>query len=73
MAPITNTFSVNLSHDEDGYVIAECPEIPGCVSQGHTRAEAMENIRDAIRECMVVRQEQGLPLTVAVERVEVTV
>lgn len=73
MSPTTNTFSVNLSQDEDGYVIAECPEIPGCVSQGRTRAEAMENIRDAIRECLVVRKEQGLPLTVAVERVEVTV
>ncbi|MBY0496471.1 MAG: type II toxin-antitoxin system HicB family antitoxin [Cyanobacteria bacterium] len=69
----TNTFSVTLSRDEDDYVIAECPEIPGCVSQGRTRAEAMDNIRDAIRECLVVRKKKGLPLTIAVERVEVTV
>lgn len=66
----TKTFAVNLSQDEDGYVIAECPEIPGCVSQGRTRAEAMDNIHDAIRECLTVRKEQGLPLTIGVERVE---
>lgn len=69
----TYTLSVILSQDEDGYVVAECLEIPGCVSQGRTRAEAMENIRDGIRECLIVRQEQGRPLAIAVERVEVTV
>jgi predicted RNase H-like HicB family nuclease len=33
---------------EDGYWIAECPSLPGCISQGKTRAEAIENIREAI-------------------------
>ena len=33
---------------EDGYWIAECPSLPGCISQGRTRAEAVENIREAI-------------------------
>ena len=39
---------------EDGYVVAECLEIPGCLSQGMTKEEALENIQDAIRECLSV-------------------
>jgi len=35
--------------DEDGYWIAECPSLPGCISQGETKEEAIENITDAIR------------------------
>lgn len=34
---------------EDGYWVAECPSLPGCVSQGRTRDEAVTNIREAIR------------------------
>ena len=39
---------VTLEQDETGMVVAECPSIPGCVSQGATEAEALENIREAI-------------------------
>jgi predicted RNase H-like HicB family nuclease len=53
--------------------IAECPAIPGCVSQGKTEAEAELNVRDAIRECLAVRAEKGMPLTVATRMVEVAV
>ncbi len=35
---------------ENGYIVAECPELPGCASQGHTRNEALRNIREAIGE-----------------------
>ena len=35
--------------DEDGYWIAECPSLPGCISQGETKEEAIANITDAIR------------------------
>jgi predicted RNase H-like HicB family nuclease len=66
-------FSVTLERDEDGVWIAECPAIPGCVSQGQTRDEAMKNVRDAIKLCLEVRAEQGLPLTVETRQVEVTV
>jgi predicted RNase H-like HicB family nuclease len=59
--------------DEDGAFIAECPSIPGCVSQGSTEEEAERNIRDAIRECLAVRKEQGLPLTLKTREIEVTV
>jgi predicted RNase H-like HicB family nuclease len=62
---------ITIYPDEDGVFIAECPSIPGCVSQGKTEAEAEENIRAAIRECLVVRTEKGLPLTVTTREVEV--
>ena len=57
---------VTLEKDEDGWYVAECPEIPGCVSQGRTEEKALDNIRDAISECLAVRVEEGLPLSVGV-------
>jgi predicted RNase H-like HicB family nuclease len=47
--------------------------IPGCVSQGTTKAEALKNIREAIELCLDVRAERGLPLTIETKDVEVTV
>ncbi|MFH1549559.1 MAG: type II toxin-antitoxin system HicB family antitoxin [Planctomycetota bacterium] len=64
-------FVVTISRDEDGVYVAECPSIPGCVSQGKTEAEATRNVRKAIRECLVVRAERGMPLTVTTKEVEV--
>jgi predicted RNase H-like HicB family nuclease len=55
--------------DEDGVFIAECPSIPGCVSQGRTEEEAEQNIRQAIKECLEVRAQKGLPLTVTTREV----
>jgi predicted RNase H-like HicB family nuclease len=66
-------FHVTLDRDEDGVWIAECPAIPGCVSQGTSRDEALANVREAIKSCLEVRSEQGLPLTVETRQVEVTV
>jgi predicted RNase H-like HicB family nuclease len=48
-------FNVVLTADEDGWFIAEVPELPGCLSQGETREAAMHNIRDAIRGWIKVR------------------
>ena len=56
---------VTIDRDEDGVWIAECPAIPGCLSQGETEDEAMANIREAIALCLEVRAEMGWPLTVA--------
>ena len=39
-------FTVTITRDEDGMFIAECPSIPGCVSQGKTEDEAQDNIQD---------------------------
>lgn len=64
-------FVITLDRDEDGVWIAECPSIPGCVSQGRTRDEATDNVMDAIRSCLVVRAEKGMPLTVETKEVEV--
>ncbi len=47
---------------EDGGFVAECPAIPGCVSEGKTVEEAMANIRDAITGCLSVLQEKGEPI-----------
>lgn len=62
---------VTLDRDEDGVWIVECPSIPGCVSQGSTKDEALANIGDAIKLCLEVRSERGLPLTVETQQVEV--
>jgi predicted RNase H-like HicB family nuclease len=62
---------VTIFQDEDGIFVAECPAVPGCVSQGNTEAEAVENVRQAIRECLEVRAERGMPLTVQTREVEV--
>jgi predicted RNase H-like HicB family nuclease len=55
-------FEVTIDRDEDGVWIVEYPSIPGCVSQGATRAEAIRNIEDAIKLCLEVRAERGMPL-----------
>jgi len=64
-------FSVTIDRDEDGVWIAECPSIPGCVSQGATKDEALENIKEAIQLCLEVRSEKGIPLTIETRQVEV--
>ena len=64
---------VTIFQDEDGMFIAECPSIPGCVSQGATEEEAETNIREAIKACLEVRAEKGMPLTVTTREVEVPV
>jgi predicted RNase H-like HicB family nuclease len=66
-------FVTTLDRDEDGIWIAECPAIPGCVSQGSTRDEALANIREAIALCLEVRAERGIPLTIETRQIEVTV
>jgi len=66
-------FVVTIDRDEDGVWVVECPAIPGCVSQGATRDEALENIEDAIKACLEVRSERGMPLTVETRQVEVLV
>ena len=65
-------FLITLYQDEDGVFIAECPSIPGCISQGATEEEAERNVRKAIQECLEVRAERGMPLTVATREVEVS-
>ena len=65
--------TVTLYQDEDDVWVVECPAIPGCVSQGLTRSEALANIREAIKLCLEVRAEEGRPLMIETEQVEVSV
>jgi predicted RNase H-like HicB family nuclease len=64
---------ITLQPGEDGYIVAECPVIPGCISQGKTENEALANIKEAIKLCLEVRKEQGLPLTLDLREVEVVI
>ena len=66
-------FNVTIEHDEDGIWIAECPPIPGCISQGKTKEQVLDNIKEAIELCLEVRAEKGLPLTIETRQIEVTV
>jgi len=45
-------FKVLISEGEDGWFVVECPSLPGCVSQGRTIEEALENIKDAMQGCL---------------------
>ena len=54
-------------------IVAECPAIPGCASQGRTEAEVLENIREAIVGCLPARSANNMPLTIEVREVEVPV
>ena len=56
---------VTLEPDETGMLIAECPAIPGCVSQGRTEAEALDNIREAIAGCLATRAAHGMAATIS--------
>jgi len=66
-------FLVTVDRDEDGTWVVECPSIPGCVSQGKEKQEALANIKEAILGCLEVRAERGMPLTVETSQVEVAV
>lgn len=47
---------------EDGFWVAECPSLPGCISQGQTRTDAIENMREAIELYIEVLEEDKLPV-----------
>lgn len=53
---------VVISRGQDGYWIAECPSLPGCVSQGQTREEAVRNIKEAIDGYIAVLEDDGIPV-----------
>ncbi len=55
-------YRVLIQQDEDGVFVAEVPSLPGCISQGQTRSEAMENIREAIEAYLESLQAHGDPI-----------
>jgi antitoxin HicB len=55
-------FRVLIEADEDGVFVAECPTLPGCISQGQTREEALVNIKDAIQGYLASLEKHGEPV-----------
>jgi predicted RNase H-like HicB family nuclease len=66
-------FIVTLQRDETGMIVAECPAIPGCVSQGKTEAEALANVSEAVHACIETRAANGMPVAITVREIEVPV
>ncbi|HXZ87779.1 MAG TPA: type II toxin-antitoxin system HicB family antitoxin [Candidatus Binataceae bacterium] len=64
-------FLVTLERDEEGWVVAECPSLPGCVSQGRTIDEALANIREAIELSLDTRRELGMTTEIEIAEVDV--
>ena len=66
-------FRVVIEQDEDGVFVAECPTLPGCISQGSSRQEAVTNIKDAIAGYLESLRKHGdpIPLPITEEIVEV--
>ena len=56
-------FLVTLEEDEDGFIVASCPALPGCHSQGRDREEALENIREAIEGVIESMRKHGVPFS----------
>jgi predicted RNase H-like HicB family nuclease len=67
-------YRINISVDEDGAYVATCPALPGCVSEGKTRKEALVNIRDAIEGYLasLKRHHEPVPPPIEEELVEVS-
>ena len=55
-------FAITLEQDEDGFIVASCPALPGCHSQGRTREEAIANIKEAIHAFIGALKGDGLPV-----------
>jgi antitoxin HicB len=66
-------FAVTLEQDEDGFIVASCPALPGCHSQGGTDEEAIANIREAIRGYIASLRRHGEPIPAIKEVREVEV
>jgi predicted RNase H-like HicB family nuclease len=68
-------YRILIEQDEDGIYVAECPSLPGCVSQGNSRKQALENIQDAIKGYIesLKKHNEPIPPSIKEEIVEVTI
>jgi predicted RNase H-like HicB family nuclease len=66
-------YRVLIEQDEDGIFVAECPSLPGCISEGRTRKEALENIQDAISGYIesLKKHDEAVPPSITEEFIEV--
>jgi predicted RNase H-like HicB family nuclease len=68
-------YRILIEQDEDGMFVAECPALPGCISQGKTRQDAVKNIRDAINAYLhsLKKHREPIPPSIEEEIVEVKI
>ncbi len=68
-------YRILIEQDEDGFYVAECPSLPGCISQGKTRDEAINNIQDAIKGYIesLRKHDEPVPPAIDEEIIEVAV
>jgi len=68
-------YRILIDQDEDGTFVAECPSLPGCISQGTTRKEALDNIQNAIKGYLesLKKHNEPIPPSIHEEIVEVVV
>ena len=62
-------FRIIIEEDEDGIFVAECPALPGCISQGKTRTEALENIKDAAKGYLESLKKHNEPIPPSICRI----
>lgn len=55
-------FKIVLEKDEDGWIVATCPSLPGCISQGKTEKQALKNMKEAIELHLRALAEDGIPI-----------
>ena len=60
-------YRILIEQDEDGVFVVECPSLPGCISQGKTRKEALENIQDAIKGYLESLEKHNEPIPPPIE------
>ena len=68
-------FRVIIEQDEDGMFVAECPSLPGCISQGKSRSEAIDNVKDAVKGYLesLKKHNEPIPPSIEEEMVEIRV
>ena len=68
-------FRILVKQDEDGVFVSEVPELPGCISQGNTRENAITNIKDAISGYItsLKKHDEPIPFSISEETVEIHV
>jgi len=68
-------YRILIEQDEDGFFVAECPSLPGCISQGQTRKEAIDNIQDAIKGYLesLKKRDEPIPPSIDEEIIEVAI
>ncbi len=66
-------FKVIIEQDEDGNFVAQCPALPGCISEGKKRDEAVANIRDAIEGYLASLKKHNEPIPPSIEEETVEV